>query len=678
MPNEHLRIITSLEDKISKPLGSMQARFKSMSQNIGKNWANIHFAIMDTTRAVKGLAKIMHTFGIEASDKAEQLRIRLEALLGSVEEGNKVFEDMTELAGRVPKTYEEIMEAATMLGGVVKNGAKEIEGLMPIIVDLSAATGISVRDTASQMIRMYSAGAAAADMFRERGVLAMLGFKAGVSKTSGETMQQVIKAWSDSDSKFRGASEKLASTWSGLMSMVSDRWFQFRDRIGKAGFFDFMKKEVDSLLKTLDRLEAEGKLQKLVDDISNGMIKIIQFIKTLIKGAAMVVAGWRMLFEFIKYGFANLSAFVYGAWENIIGTFIDAIDRIVNVTSHIPLIGEEIAEKWEGVREKLEGARESSEGMATAFGEMGTEAEDNITQINEGLDTFKEILGGGVQPALNMVNESLEEQKTSIEELSELYATMGESIGEQWEEYADSQMERIEAMREQWAMYQDEKMAKAMENMQTEMEYHRVYADTMKKANESIWIPLQKAKDTFAKGMSTLFMDLINGTANVGDAFKKLGMQMVQILIDWLVQKAINAAFGEAMAAAAVGVASATGAAIASAYASAAAMVSLATMGGNAPPAMAGISATTALAQSLAVPKMAEGGIVTKPTLVMAGEAGDEAIIPLSKMGGGGGETVVNIEINNPVMTESEIGEDLANLVAEAVSDILGKEAERA
>jgi len=622
----------------------------------------------------------MHTFGIEASDKAEQLRIRLEALLGSAREGNQVFEDMTELAGQVPKTYEEIMEAATMLGGVVKNGSAEIKALMPIIVDLSAATGISVRDTTSQMIRMYSAGAASADMFRERGVLAMLGFKAGVSKTAGETMTQVVKAWSDTDSKFRGASEKLANTWSGLMSMVGDRWFQLRDRIGKAGFFDFMKKEVETLLKTLDKLEAEGKLQKLVSDLSNGMIKIVQVVKILVKGAAMVVAGWRMLFNAIIVFWSGIVEFISDGWASIIERFTEGVDNIVNLMSKIPIVGDEILEKWEGIKVKLDGARESSEEFATVFDEMGKGAEENIYEINEGLGSFKEILSGGVQPAIDTVNESLDEQKTSIEELTEMYATMGDSLSEQWEEYADNQMTRIEAMREQWAMYQDEKMAKAMETMQAEMEYHRVYADTMKKANESVWIPLQKAKDTFAKGMSTLFMDLINGTANVGDAFKKLGMQMVQILIDWLVQKAINAAFGEAMAAAAVGVAHATGAAIASAYASAAAMVSLATMGGNAAPAMAGISATTALAQSLAVPKMAEGGVVTKPTLALIGEAGDEAVIPLDKMGGvgGGGETIVNVNINNPVMTETEISENLANLVAEAVSDILGKEAERA
>lgn len=47
------------------------------------------------------------------------------------------------------------------------------------------------------------------------------------------------------------------------------------------------------------------------------------------------------------------------------------------------------------------------------------------------------------------------------------------------------------------------------------------------------------------------------------------------------------------------------------------------------------------------IPKLAEGGIVSSPTIAMIGEAGPEAVVPLSKMGnmGGGGATIV---INYP------------------------------
>jgi hypothetical protein len=53
------------------------------------------------------------------------------------------------------------------------------------------------------------------------------------------------------------------------------------------------------------------------------------------------------------------------------------------------------------------------------------------------------------------------------------------------------------------------------------------------------------------------------------------------------------------------------------------------------------------------IPMMAEGGVVTKPTLAMIGEAGAEAVIPLDKMGGMG--TTVNINVAGSVISEGEL-----------------------
>lgn len=63
------------------------------------------------------------------------------------------------------------------------------------------------------------------------------------------------------------------------------------------------------------------------------------------------------------------------------------------------------------------------------------------------------------------------------------------------------------------------------------------------------------------------------------------------------------------------------------------------------------------------VPFMAEGGIVRRPTLLVAGEAEDEAIVPLSQLGrfGGGGD--VHIHFHAPVYGMS----DFRNAVTQAV-----------
>jgi phage tail tape-measure protein len=181
---------------------------------------------------------------INAASAAEQYQIRLEILLGSQEEGNKVFKETAEYASKVSFQYEELMAGATALGGVLEGGSEDIKRWLPLIGDLAAASGLAIQDTISNFIRMYSAGAASADLFRERGILAMLGFQAGVTYSAEETRKRLIEAWEDPLSKFRGAATALSSTWDGLLSMMADRWFQFRSMVMDAGLYNYIKNAV--------------------------------------------------------------------------------------------------------------------------------------------------------------------------------------------------------------------------------------------------------------------------------------------------------------------------------------------------------------------------------------------------------------------------------------------------
>jgi TP901 family phage tail tape measure protein len=64
------------------------------------------------------------------------------------------------------------------------------------------------------------------------------------------------------------------------------------------------------------------------------------------------------------------------------------------------------------------------------------------------------------------------------------------------------------------------------------------------------------------------------------------------------------------------------------------------------------------------IPKLAKGGIVTKPTLALVGEAGPEAVVPLGK-GGGGMSNVVQVTIAGDVFGF----DDFEDRIFEAVKD---------
>jgi phage-related minor tail protein len=63
------------------------------------------------------------------------------------------------------------------------------------------------------------------------------------------------------------------------------------------------------------------------------------------------------------------------------------------------------------------------------------------------------------------------------------------------------------------------------------------------------------------------------------------------------------------------------------------------------------------------IPMLAEGGIVSKPTLAMIGEAGAEAVVPLNKMGGMGGINVV-VNVGGSVVQEQDLAVSVRDQIA--------------
>ena len=63
-------------------------------------------------------------------------------------------------------------------------------------------------------------------------------------------------------------------------------------------------------------------------------------------------------------------------------------------------------------------------------------------------------------------------------------------------------------------------------------------------------------------------------------------------------------------------------------------------------------------ASRMNLPRMAEGGVVSSPTLALIGEAGPEAVVPLDRLQNGGG---ITINVTGGLATSAEIGESVVN-----------------
>jgi len=216
------------------------------------------FAMIGAASVVAGI-KIAKSF-MHASRTMENFTLTLEIILGDLDEANTLVEDMTKIARVVPFEFEGVLKSATQLSGALGGSADEIRAWMPLLLDLAGVIkplNITLEETTVQFLRMFSSGAAAADLFREKSVLAFLGFNPGEIVSANETRKRIFEEWNKDNSKFRGAAMRLAETWDGQMSIMKDAWFLFRKEVMKTGLFQSMKDGLRQIVKALTENRTE-------------------------------------------------------------------------------------------------------------------------------------------------------------------------------------------------------------------------------------------------------------------------------------------------------------------------------------------------------------------------------------------------------------------------------------
>ena len=233
------------------------ARDKSKQALTGlkKNLSGLKNSIFNIRNAFIGLgAGLVIRSIVNTGKQIEGLQVRLKFLFGTAQEGAKAFDEMAKFASKVPFSLEEIQAGSGVLA-VVSEDAKEMAKLMKITGNVAAVTGLDFRTTAEQIQRSMSAGISAADLFRDRGVKAMLGFKAGATVSIEETVAAFGRVFGEGG-EFDGATDELAKTFEGTLSMIGDKVFNFKRTLLDAGFFSQLKKQFGDLNKSLEQNSA--------------------------------------------------------------------------------------------------------------------------------------------------------------------------------------------------------------------------------------------------------------------------------------------------------------------------------------------------------------------------------------------------------------------------------------
>ena len=240
---------------------------------------------------------------INTARDIERLQVRLKFLFGSADEGAKAFDRMAKFASRVPFSLGEIKQGAGVLS-VVSKDADELAKIMEITGNVAAVTGLDFRTTSEQIQRSLSAGISAADLFRERGVRDLLGFKAGATVTAEETAEAFERVFGP-EGRFGNATGELAKTFDGVLSMIGDKIFLFKKTMMEAGTFDFLKNNL---------IVIENILQKNFGSLEDSAVAfsdaLVTALRKIMLGTARVLDMMKPVFEFFEDSVRNLFKFI--------------------------------------------------------------------------------------------------------------------------------------------------------------------------------------------------------------------------------------------------------------------------------------------------------------------------------------------------------------------------------
>ena len=366
--------------------------------------SNLRASIFSVQSALIGIGGglVVRSF-VNVGREVEELGIRFNFLFGNVEEGQKAFKGLIDFAGRVPFSLEEIASASGNLAFVTDN-AEELQKVLKITGNVASVTGLDFRTTAEQIQRSFSSGIGSADLFRERGVRALLGFKAGVAVTTEETIERFEELFGE-NGRFSKATEVLATTFTGTLSMLGDKLFKFILDTNEAGFFDFVK----NALVVINRMIEENSkaLSNFSTAVGQGMVN---FIKQFILGMAGLIDLIAPLFRIINNGLAGLIEIVRALPPairemGIIGFLMLGRGGKIAVVGILALL-KQLGIDLDEITNKIFGANDQR-----SMGMMFNKANEFIKKIDENIIASKKSMEDLMKQATNFTKET---EKTGI------------------------------------------------------------------------------------------------------------------------------------------------------------------------------------------------------------------------------------------------------------------------
>ena len=205
----------------------------------------------------------------------ENLSVRLTTLMGSATLARDRMQELANIGKTTPFELPGIVEAEASLRGF----GVDAEAVLPKVMDLSAALGLGLSDAAMSVGKAMAGGAGAADVLRERGVLAAIELRTGIKATNME-IGQFREELMTTLGAYEGGTARLAATLDGQVSNLKDSWGDFQRQVADAGFYDASKAAIGELNRLL--AENEETVSRIAQETSRWLKGSLMFaVKTV-------------------------------------------------------------------------------------------------------------------------------------------------------------------------------------------------------------------------------------------------------------------------------------------------------------------------------------------------------------------------------------------------------------
>jgi len=154
-----------------------------------------------------------------------------------------------------------------------------------------------------------------------------------ISKGQIESKTALAKMFAEFDVEFGGASERMMTTWVGLVQRLQTRWELFKVAIGRSGYFDEVKKV---LIEIVDAFGSE-RMQVVANEIGKALLAMVRGIKSVVTA---LIDNWEWIKKLTIALVAMRAALFSIMIFNKVGAGLKLMDAaLASTTMHMAVFG---------------------------------------------------------------------------------------------------------------------------------------------------------------------------------------------------------------------------------------------------------------------------------------------------------------------------------------------------